>query len=587
MTGALDGVQLHMVKSSDDLAACRQWAFSRREGPLFFDTESAGLNPHRDAHRLTQLGDLNAGWAFPGSWAGAATEILASYPGELGAHNSPYDWRVLQLHQGMTPLWHKTNDTLISSHIADSVRVAALKPRAAIDIDTRAVAGEKILEDAMRKQGWTWGTVPENFEPWWMYGALDPVLAAHLWRKHSPEVLGRFGPVYDLERATARICAGMMTAGMKIDVPFIREKIAKIESYLARARPWLAGEFGIRSVNSNDQVGRALNDVGIPTLVFTDGGLPSISKDTLRLYRNMYPGHAALIDAIGWCRKGESIIGRYLEKFLAMRDGDDVIHCQIWTSRARTSRMSVTDPPMQTYDRDEPIIRGAFVPREGHVFITIDADQIEARMTAHFTGDRQMIADFHEADRMKVGFFIIMASKIFGEQIAKKDPRYTRTKNATYGQIYGAGLAKSAATAGVPVEQMEPVYYGTQALYPGISALMNKLIRQGKESRGRPQVYSLLGRRLYADRGHEYALLNYDVQCSAAEVMKTGQVRLDAAGFGPYLRLDIHDEILMEVPREWAKDMLAEATRILTDRESFAVPITWAGSILEDRWRKT
>jgi len=274
----LDGVQLHLIRTFEDLSACRQWAFSRREGPLFFDTESGGLNPHRDPHRLTQLGDLQHGWAFPGAWSGAAVEILRDYPGELGAHNSPYDNRVLAIHQGYVPRWERTHDTLLASHIADSVRLAALKPRAAIEIDPRAMAGEAVLEEGMRKQGWTWATVPEDFEPWWMYGALDPVLAAHLWARFGPEVLGSFGPVYDLERATARICAGMMTAGMLIDVPFIREKIARIEGYLARARPWLQGEFGISSVNSNGQVGAALNNVGIPTLVYTDGGQPSISR---------------------------------------------------------------------------------------------------------------------------------------------------------------------------------------------------------------------------------------------------------------------------------------------------------------------
>jgi DNA polymerase I-like protein with 3'-5' exonuclease and polymerase domains len=116
---------------------------------------------------------------------------------------------------------------------------------------------------------------------------------------------------------------------------------------------------------------------------------------------------------------------------------------------------------------------------------------------------------------------------------------------------------------------------------------MNQLISAGRHGRGRPEVRTLMNRRLYADRGHEYALLNYEIQGSAAEIMKQGQIELCAAGLGPYLRLDIHDEFLLEAPKEYAAEMLAVASGILTDRSNFAVPITWAGSILEDRWRKT
>jgi DNA polymerase-1 len=582
----LDGVKLHLVDNMAELVACWRWAAERRETPLAFDTESAGLEPHRHPDRLIQIGDKRHGWAFPArGWGGAATEILSRYDGELVAHNSPYDNRVLKIWEGFEPRWERTHDTLIGGHIADSLRTAKLKPRAAIEVDPRAIAGEQMMHAGMLKQHWTWATVPVSWGPYWAYGALDPVLTAWLWDKYGRTVTTQFRESYDLERATLRICANMMMTGMMIDVPYIQGAIARIEGYLAQASVILR-EHGISSVNSNQQVGRALNAAGVPTLVFTDGGQPSISKDALKLYRNTYPHARDLLAAIQWSRKGEAIIGRYLGKFLEMADADQIMHYTIWTSRARTTRMSITDPPMQTYDRDEPYIRGAYRPRPGHVFISIDADQIEARKAAHFSGDRQMIADFIEADRTGQSFFIIMASKIFGETISKKDPRYTRTKNATYGQIYGAGLEKAAVTAGVPVEVMRPSYMGFQQLYPGVNALMNKLINDGKRMR-RPEVRTLTGRRLYSEKGKEYALLNYKIQGSAAETMKRGIVNLEAAGFGEYLRLPIHDEILMEVPEKLAAEALAEATRILTDRTSFAVPITWAGSILKDRWVKT
>lgn len=272
-SGALDHVQLHLVTSMADVAKCWEWAFSRREGPLSFDTESAGLSPYHHPCRLIQIGDLNHGWAFPADqWAGPALEILSSYPGELLAHNSPYDNRVLGQNFGWRPRWERTHDSLIGGHLDDSVKLAGLKPRAAMDIDRRAIRGEQIMKEGMRRQHWTWATVPATFEPYWTYGALDPVSAAHLWRKFSPAVTGKYQQAYDLERATLRICADMMDAGMMVDLPYIERNIAERERYYEQAMGWLRRNHGIETVNSNEQVGAALNRAGIPTLAWTDGG---------------------------------------------------------------------------------------------------------------------------------------------------------------------------------------------------------------------------------------------------------------------------------------------------------------------------
>src|SRR6266852_6141780 len=906
--GALDGVQLHLVSSLAGLDACRRWAGERRETPLFADTESGGLSPFHHRHRMTQLGDMRHGWAFPPAWAGAAVELLMTYRGQVGFHNSPYDWRVLAVHQGVTPAWHKTEDTLLLGHIADSLRLAGLKDRSAHEVDSRARRAEDVLKEGMRARHWTYDDVPDTWEPYWRYGALAPVLAAHLWNLRTfRQARSLYAQAYDLERATARICVNMMMAGMAIDEPFIRARISEIEEYTGRAGNWLHREFGIGNVRSGPQVVAAMRAAGIATTVLTEKGRPSIGKEALKFYRLAYPEHTGLLNAVEWCRKGDKLVGSYLAKFLELRSGG-VMHYNIHSCKARTSRMSITDPPMQTFDRDVAAIRGSFVPREGCVLISLDMDQVEARLAAHFSGDTRMIGDFRYADANNLKFFIEMASRIYAERITKKDPRYTWTKNAcvpldsqiltrrgwlrydqvtigdetpglnlvtgrsewtpvtgvhvyqdapvqsignndrfrlrattdhkwpvqrtfgahraetrlllaeqgelnrhrdslvlaapledqepvpltadearvlgwllsdgrlrvnyqeggsaqahgqkravtgeifqtdkkyaqeirfllrniphheqqrgdgymswrirpgwlrdlakrlgiydqrlapealacslsrysrriiaetmrkadgdpfvkgdtwraefyaillylngetpvtkirdaehsawqkedcwsvsrtkpvmtcqrltredlprqpvwcvttglgtwtmrqghavvltgnTYGQIYGAGLDKAAATAGVPVETMRPAYEGLASMYPGVGQLMNRLIRSAENQR--PKVQILDGRWLYTYRGKEYALLNTLIQGSAAVIMKRGLINLDAAGFGSFLRLPVHDEILLECPAEIASDVLREAERILTDRENFAVPLTWSGSIMAERWEK-
>jgi DNA polymerase-1 len=470
-------------------------------------------------------------------------------------------------------------------HIQDSHRPAGLKPRSAQDIDPRAIAGEAVLSEGMAANHWSWATVPVGWEPYWCYGALDPVLAAHLWDKHHAVVTGRYREAYDLEKATTRISAGMMDTGMAIDIPYIREKIERISGFHSQAMNWLGKEFDIETVNSSAQVMRALNGVGIPTQVFTETGQPSISKDALKYYAYCYPEHAHLVKTIGYARKAGDIVGKYLQKFLDL-NVDGTMHYTINTCRARTSRQSVTDPPMQTFDRDEPVIRGSYVPRPGYKLASIDADQIEMRLAAHFSRDPQLIADFLEAEANGQSFFVLSASRMFREPISKKDPRYTHTKNASYAQIYGSGLSQAAATAGLPVHEMRPIYMGFQQRYPGVARRMNELIRQGKQER-RPYATALDGRKLYVYKGKEYAILNTEIQGSAAVILKRGLSDLEAAGFGPDLRLTIHDEVMFEFPEDVAEQRLAEAVNVLTDRTSFRVPITWGGKVMEHRWVKS
>jgi DNA polymerase-1 len=554
---------------------------------LCADTESGGLSVYRDRHRLTQIGDLDHGWAFPPGWFGAANEMISKYTGRIGMFNAPYDWQVLQICDGVTPRWEVTDDAQLAGHLADSARVNALKARSAIEIDPRAIAGEKLLSEGMRKQGWTYNTVPDSWEPYWQYGALDPVLTAHLLAKFMPEIRSQFGASYDLERRYSQLCADMMTTGMMVDLPYIHARMAEVEAWTSHALAWLRDEWGITAVGSNEQVGHALEKAGVPILYRTATGLPSADRDTLAMYAAQFPHAAHLLTTLIAAKKGEGIIGKYLGKFLAMADGD-IMHYSIHSTGAqRTGRSSVSSPPMQQFDRQVPYIRGSFIPRPGNVFVAIDADQIEARLAAHFSGDKQLIADFADADATGQSFFLIQAAGIYRQQITKSDPRYTTTKNAFYGWQFGAGLETAAATAGVSIEQMRPAYEGIKARYAGVQQMMARIVRENRHRGHRPQIRTISGKRLYGDRGKEYALQDYKIQGSAADIMKNGGVALAAAGLGPMLRLSIHDEWLLECPAADAPDVLATAQRVLTDTENFKVPLTWSGVILTERWKKT
>lgn len=598
-----DTVSLHLVSSMDEAAAFWRWAAQRRPGPLCVDTESGGLNPHTSALRLIQVGDTRDGWAFPPQWFGIACEVIARYPGQIGFFNSPHDWRFLQLHAGVTPRWERTEDLMLAGHLHNSLRPGGLKAQGDLMVDPECSAGEGILAKGMAENGWTWATVPADYAPYWQYGALDTVITACLWEKIGREVTGTYRAAYELELATARCCAEMMTAGMLVDVPYVQRSVSQLEGWSAQARAWLRSAHRIESPGANAQIGRALEKLGIPILFWTaKTGQPQITKDTLRVYANTFPAAAELCNTLLHVRRADKMVGSYFSNFLSMRDSGDVIHPQIWTCQARTSRMSVTEPALQTLLRDTLMlhtggdigVRGAFIPRPGNVFGSIDADQIEARMGTHLSRDPGMLQMFRIADQGGPSFFKQMAGAIFGlkpDEVDKKDQRYSLSKNVTYGKIYGAGVPTMALTAGVTEAEMRPVAEQFAALYGGLDQLMRSTIDQGRAnariSGSRPFIHTLLGRRLYGDPGAEYALLNYRIQGHAAEIAKRGVVNLAAAGFLPYMRLVVHDEILFEFPKEDHAEAMRMAEEILTNRDEYIIPITWGGAVLPDRWRKT
>ena len=584
--GVLDRVSLFHVNDLQTLDAFRRWIGDRHDGPVCFDTESSGLNPHRERHRMTQIGDKHTGWAFPPAWMGAAHEVLSRWPGRLGGFNVGYDARVLGHQSGLWLPWNQLDDAQLVAHLADSAAVLALKPRAAKDIDPTAMAWQRQLEDAMRKQHWDYATIPDDFPPYWMYGAADTVLTSHLLDKHLPLIRQRYSASYDLELAYSRICTGMMSAGMMIDRPWIDRWTAEISAYYERTMAWLGREHGVTSPSANADIGRALEAAGVPITARTPTGMPKTDRQTLEDYQASYPHAAAMIAAIRNAKKADSILNRCLAKFARMADGD-TMHYSIHSIGAqRTGRSSVTDPPMQTFDRDVPVIRGCFIPRPGNVLISWDASSIEMRLAAHFSGDRKLIEDLRACDESGQSFFVNVASRIYGEQVAKSDPRYTMTKNVSYGTVYGAGLATAAITAGVTVAQLEPVYRGWKEMYSRLDRWGRELIRECEGRRGRPWVPTLSGRQLALDRDRTYAAVDLRIQGSAAEIMKHGTIKMDAAGYGPALRLTVHDEILAEVPEGDAQDVLRHGTEILSDRSNFRVALPWEGKIMPTRWEK-
>jgi DNA polymerase-1 len=212
-----------------------------------------------------------------------------------------------------------------------------------------------------------------------------------------------------------------------------------------------------------------------------------------------------------------------------------------------------------------------------------DFDQIEARMFAHLCGDEGMRAAFAEGD-----FFTNLAREIYGDPtIEKKDPRRQLTKNAIYAIAYGSGLRKFCMTAGIEETQGKPFWDALHSKFPGIKTFqraVDQVAKQRRSVEGQSYVVSpLTGRRHVADEGKEYALVNYLIQGTAAEVLKRKLVELDNAGLGDYMILPVHDEVIFDVPADLVQDVSVTIRDVMEERDLFTVPLT-AGVDIAPRW---
>jgi DNA polymerase-1 len=244
--------------------------------------------------------------------------------------------------------------------------------------------------------------------------------------------------------------------------------------------------------------------------------------------------------------------------------------------------MSVSRPALQQLPRGR-LVRDAFIPREGNVMADFDYDQLEARLTAHFSGDPGMIEAFAEADGGAGDFFTLLARRLTGNPDLQKEAKERQdTKQACYGTIYGAGVATFARRAGVDIPAAQIFLDSYYAAFPKIKELQHgvqALAKRRQAEEGVPYIFTPWGRRLTGDEDTIYALVNYLIQGTAADLFKQKVVDLDNAGLLGYAVLPVHDELLFDVPKEEAEDLVHEVEAIMSETERFLVPLTCSGSV--------
>ena len=589
---ALSDVKLHLVNSTEEATKFLQWLGERRpHNAVAIDTETGekpgrdrkdALSPWHGQLRLIQVGDGQQGWAIPwDQWKGVFYEGMERFDGPIVCHNIAFEARWLELHSEWKMPWHRAHDTMIQAHIIDPLGVGALKRLAALYVDGRAVALQDTLDEELVKNGWTWGTVPTNFQPYWAYGALDCVLTMRLWEqfniKCGPD--GPYNRAYELEMATRRIVTRMEINGARIDLDYSKKKFDELTEYANSVKTWAKEKYNGVSIGSNIQLVRLLESLGAEINEYTPSGQKSASKDQLKLLTIEGNDEVkALAEIVLKQRKADKLANTYFSNFL----NDNVngfVHPSVKTLGARTSRMSIQNPALQTLPKGDDVVRRAFIPKdEDHVIVTSDLDQVEFRLAASMSQDRNLIDMFNNADRTGSDPFTEIAKEVYNDpNFQRTDKRRGLIKSMIYGRLYGAGVAKQALTAGVPEAIMKTVVNAFDAQFPGMTAFQRQIEDVGMrrlKAEGQGYVYTWTGRRLPCDEDRVYSLLNYLIQGSAAEIFKANLIKLDQAELTELLIVPVHDEIVLNAPRKDVEEIKRVVKECMTTTEGWAVPLT-------------
>lgn len=563
---------LTLVQTMDDVHEFKRWLGERRD-VLAFDTETGGLDWWREPLRMFQFGDTSHGWAFnAGDWLGVMREVFDQYEGPFVAQNAKFDWHFSES-AGVKVPRHKFHDTMLMAHIVDPTRPTGLKDCADRYLGAGCSALEAELSATMRKGGWTWRTIPADVPIYWQYAALDTVLTARLFALHNPYVSTHQKDSYHLELAVQQVLFAMERRGIRVDFDYIDHTKDLWDRKIENLEDEALTRWGVKNPNANPQVYKRLAEDGVSLVKRTPTGKPQLTDDVLKSLDH------PLAKLVRQLRALTKLRSTYLDSFNDLHDGG-YLHASVKQVGARTARMSISRPALQTLPRGRAI-REAFIPSERHSLLLADYEGIEMRLLASYANVPAML----DAYRAGIDVHTYVAQRAFRKEDVSKNERQ-KAKNGSFGKIYGSGAATFARTIGITIDEAEQFLAAYDREFPEVREFQEAVGRVGTErlhADGMPWIKTFYGRKIPCDRDKIYALINYLIQGTAAEVLKKAMVELDAAGAAEHLVLPVHDELVFDAPREDVSELAHVVNQVMTNND-FTIPLTVKTTIAQNNW---
>lgn len=331
------------------------------------------------------------------------------------------------------------------------------------------------------------------------------------------------------------------------------------------------------NVNSARQLGEVLFD-GLridPKPKKTKTGQYRTDEEYLQSLSENHP----IIDKILEYRGLKKLLSTYIEALPQLiNPSTGRIHTSFNQAVTATGRLSSTNPNLQNIpirDAAGREIRKAFTASTpDRVIVSADYSQVELRIMAHLSGDPALQQAFRDGEDIHTA----TAAKIYGvapDEVTREQRR--RAKTANFGIIYGISAFGLATRLRIPRAEAKALIDGYFTHYPGVKAYMERVVAKARE---RGYVETLFGRRRYlrdirSDNAMTRSLaernaINAPIQGSAADIMKIAMIEVDRrlrdSGSRARIVLQVHDELVLEVPREEA----TATAELLTDAMSGA-----------------
>ncbi|MGW6597884.1 DNA polymerase [Streptomyces sp. NPDC055036] len=560
-------VAIQIIEHEEDLPAFNEWISRHRM--VGFDTETTGLDWWAGTDfrlRLAQFGTGSETWVIPVEKSPVFAEAVRQALTRLEwiiAHNGTFDLHVVEACLGipMEDLAPKMWDTQKLAHLVDPRAVKERGPGLKLEELVKFYIDAKTAEEvkgSIRELAKKYKTTKEKiwklvelFDPdFLLYAGMDPAFAYRLF-----QILYRLVParskaqgLIGWEHQLAHITAKMERTGYLLDVEYAEKRCAELS---AEQQEWeaVAKSFGVENPNSNQQLIEVFTDLGV---VLTKRTKPSKShpKGQLALDDDVLTSlKHPLADAVIRSKKAGKWRKTWFEKALEGRDAENRVRASIQSLGARTSRMTISGTiAAQTFPAGSGYVRHMFLADEGHVSCSIDFGNMELRYLAAFCRDPTMLnaflngLDLHQITADAAG----VIRKI--------------GKMANFLTVFGGGWEALMEQAEVDEATARKVLKAFARTYPGVGAFAKELSAEAKRT---GFIYTATGRRLPVDPGKWFRALNYFVQGGSRDVTARALIELDKAGFTPYMRLPIHDEIVFSFPEKEAKDMSYEAARLM------------------------
>jgi DNA polymerase-1 len=396
-----------------------------------------------------------------------------------------------------------------------------------------------------------------------------------------------------IENPLVRVLARMEHAGVAVDVGELRALHARLTAEVLRLGSELKEVVGRDDLNINSPI--QLRELlyappprgrGLTPIKKTKTGA-STDAATLEKLRDQWP---EFIGRLLQFREVEKLRGTYGEGLLAEVAPDGRIHATFNQTVARTGRLSSDRPNLHNIPvrREEGrMFRRAFIPAPGSSLLVADYNQIELRCIAHLAADPGLVAAFRSGENIHTA----TASRIFGVQAGdvSLDQR-SKAKMVSYGLAYGMEAYGLGQRLSIPTEEAAVILDAYFEAFPNVKAYMDSTVIEARKrgytetlfGRRRPIPELLNGNWRIRQAGERQAM-NAGIQGLAADIFKVALVKVDQAleeqGLASRLVLQVHDEVLVEVPddeRDVAGPLVVELMRGAADLDvPLEVNVAW------------